>query len=200
MTSPNDRHPASGSKRYGFAAGLVAAIVALLIVGIGIAIALDDSDDGSPAAAAPTTEPSRAPAPATPAAVPDLRFGQDAPIPNGTVTALEVQQEFQSIGAAPAGNRWATAMVRSCTTAGAQPVTAASADWVLLDSNGGRYPSSRTGNDDFPRPQYPFGWEAVPAGECVEGWVVFPVAEGVTIERVRYAPTSGGQTYGTWAS
>ena len=183
-------------KRYGFVGGIIVLVVVVLAVTIGVTMAMSDDDSTSTATTSTTTPP--AAAPATSAAPAQLTLGQDTQIPDGTATALEVQQDFTSVGTAPTGSRWATAKVRSCTNAGTQPHTAGARDWLLLDANGGRYPASSTGYEDFPRPQYPFGSEDVPAGECVEGWVVFPVAEGVTIDRVRYAPTSGGQTYGTW--
>ena len=181
-----------------FIGGLIALVIVGIVAGIVIASATgDDDDSAAPASTTQTVATAPSSITNTPA---DLPFGQDAALRRDSaqwkVSALEINPEIQSVGAPPDGTRWSAALVRSCTTQGSQPVAARASDWVMLDGNGGRYPASSTGNSDFPVPKYPFGTEDVPGGECVQGWVVFPVAEGATIDRVRFAP--GGQTLGTW--
>jgi hypothetical protein len=50
---------------------------------------------------------------------------------------------------------------------------------------------SHTGYSGFPMPEYPWGDQQVSAGQCVRGWIVFPVNGATRPTQVQYAP--GGQ-------
>ncbi len=58
----------------------------------------------------------------------------------------------------------------------------------MSDAQNGQYISSDKPYRGFPTPQYPFSNEPIVEGECVRGWVLFPVAKRTTITKVKYKP------------
>ncbi|SSC26059.1 Hypothetical protein KLENKIAIHU_4688, partial [Klenkia terrae] len=60
--------------------------------------------------------------------------------------------------------------------------------WVLIDDNNGNYGPSNTGYSQFPAPKFPFGDITVVAGQCIRGWIVYPVLVDATIVNIAYLP------------
>ncbi|SDC56467.1 hypothetical protein [Rhodococcus tukisamuensis] len=98
--------------------------------------------------------------------------------------------------APPGGGHWVGAEVQSCVDAAMAPTAVSWSEWSVLDATDGRYPASSVTYPQFPRPEYPFS--VVGVGDCVRGWVVFPVADGAMIDRVRYTPNESVNA--TWST
>lgn len=100
--------------------------------------------------------------------------------------------------APPGGGHWVGAEVQTCIDGAEAPIGVGWSQWSVLDATNGRYPASSLTYNQFPRPEYPVGSEVVNVGECVRGWVVFPVADGAAIDRVRYTPNQSVNA--TWST
>lgn len=70
------------------------------------------------------------------------------------------------------------------------------APWSLLYEDGSLVTSSNTGYSSFPQPEYPWGDQPVSLGQCVRGWIVFPVPDDTSPIGVQYAPS--GTAPVTW--
>lgn len=86
-------------------------------------------------------------------------------------------------------NKWASADVEFCATAGDTSVTSY---WWRMDSADNRHwePSS-SGYSAFPEPDYAFGEQAVPGGTCRRGWITFVVGKDAVLETVSYSNDKG---------
>jgi hypothetical protein len=91
-------------------------------------------------------------------------------------------------------NHWAAVKVRTCWTkkiAGNadNKITVTWAPWSLVDSENGRWSAFESGftPDKWLTPTYPMDEEdgVLRMGECVVGWMEFPVDNGVKITHVR---------------
>ncbi|MBF6291783.1 hypothetical protein IU454_07885 [Nocardia farcinica] len=91
----------------------------------------------------------------------------------------------------PSGGHWVGADVRFCLDAAARSVAVGWGPWTAVDADYGSYPSSSLSYPSFPRPLYPISEGPVAVGDCVRGYVVFPVPDGVTVTRIKYAPAAG---------
>lgn len=58
--------------------------------------------------------------------------------------------------------------------------------WSLMYETGALLQTSSTGYNGFPQPEYPWGDTAVRPGQCVSGWIVFPVPADETPTGVQY--------------
>jgi len=86
------------------------------------------------------------------------------------------------------GGHWAGAEVRTCSVSAESKLKVSWSQWLLRDTEDGRHERSKISWETFPLPEYPFAPQRVEAGECVQGWVVFPVPDTVEISRVEYSP------------
>lgn len=148
----------------------------------------------SPATAEPATQPP--PSPVAPSAAPPptaLEFGEtDRWTFDGTdvtLTVLDFDPDRPSVGAQP-GERYAAADVKQC---GGVPDYSS---WSVADTDSGVYEATSTTYQDFPKPEFPFAADhLLSPGQCVHGWVMFPVAEDARIAAVTF---SGGGEQSTW--
>ncbi|MET4610654.1 hypothetical protein ABIC28_001632 [Rhodococcus sp. PvR044] len=170
------------------------AAIAATTAGCGGSDDQQTAPETSAASAAPSTV-SKAPEPLGS----ELTFTGD----EGGVTARVSVLNFNPAAApgAPApsgGGHWVSAEVQTCVDASPSPMSVSWSEWSVLDATNGRYPVSGLTYNQFPRPEYPVGSEVVNVGECVRGWVVFPVADGAAIDRVRYTPNQSVNA--TWST
>ncbi len=166
------------------------------LAALGLASACSSSIEGTAigtttSAAASSTTTSGPPIP--------LALGSEATTDGGVrVMMLNVSPHAASEAPAPtSGGRWYAADVQLC--AGKTEATAGWRQWVVLDASGGRYEGASISYRQFPVPAFPFAETPVPTGECVRGWVMFPVGEGTRIERVRFTDTRNVQAM-TWST
>ena len=139
---------------------------------------------------------------ATPAAVSDIGTPStpSAPMQLGTtfhlagnagleadVTVFGVNQNIAvTAPPPPSGGHWVGADVQTCLKGSPRPFTINFTDWSVADDSTGRYPGTGEFHVEFPTPQYPLTPEVLANGECVRGWVFFPVSFGVQIVTVKY--------------
>jgi hypothetical protein len=98
------------------------------------------------------------------------------------------QNMAQQATAPPSGGHWVGADVQACLKDSRTAFTVSWGDWSVSDSGNGQYQASTDRLSEFPTPQFPFASEPLAVGECVRGWVAFPVAFGVQITTVKYKP------------
>jgi hypothetical protein len=110
------------------------------------------------------------------------------------VTVFAVNQDSASDAPKPetGGHHWVGADVQLCLKQAPAdgPVKADWNRWSVSDAQFGNYDSSRLTYNQFPTPEYPDGDAPVAIGDCVRGWVLFPVGDGVAITTVKYTPNS----------
>lgn len=170
---------------------------ALLAVGILIAGCSAPTDAAeSSTSPKPTAIESSAPTPpATPAPEPVVNvLGSTVELGPGA-TAAVLGYEPASAPEAPLpqdpGNHWVSLDVQVCNTS-ATDGYATTNPWTLRDSDNRNYDSSSVGYNQFPNPQYAWGEVPLIAGECLRGWITFPVLDGATLTTARYlSPTTG---------
>ena len=174
-------------------AGRVGAAAAAAALTVSIA-ACGNSNDST--TAEQTETPTSTATASTTTARPELLpLGAEAPI-NTDGFALRVAVLSFDPAAAPdapappGGGHWTAAEVRTCVDTAPKQVTVNWSPWSAVDTTDGRYPTSDVTYNQFPLPEYPIGSEPVNVGDCVRGWVVFPVTDGAVINRVRYAPNN----------
>lgn len=86
---------------------------------------------------------------------------------------------------------WAV-KVRACATSAEQSIGVSWYPWLVLDESGGTYPASSSTYGSDPLPQYPFTADkTLPAGTCVQGWMVFEVNADTKPVTLRYANDAG---------
>jgi len=108
------------------------------------------------------------------------------------VTVLGYRQPVAQAAPVPGGQPgfgWGATLIRVCADRGAPAdFSVGGPEWALAYQDGSRQRLSNVTYQDFPSPQYPT--EAVPvrAGECVQGWLTFPVPKAKRPEFVEYAP------------
>jgi hypothetical protein len=105
------------------------------------------------------------------------------------VTVFAVDQNMaQQATAPPSGGHWVGADVQACLKDSRTAFTVSWGDWSVSDAGNGQYQASTDRLSEFPTPQFPFASEPLAVGECVRGWVAFPVAFGVQVTTVKYKP------------
>ena len=108
------------------------------------------------------------------------------------VTVFAVNQNIALRLPTPAsGGHWVGADIETCLKSSlyTTTLTVGWSDWSVSDAQNGQYISSDKPYSGFPTPQYPFSDEPIVEGECVRGWVLFPVAKRTTITKVKYKPS-----------
>jgi hypothetical protein len=140
----------------------------------------------SPGAAA-TQAPSISPGPAPQGHA----FGETVTTSSGFITAtVFAYTEPAADGAAPdkAGDEWAAADVQTCEQKGSVfPVTVNIGPWSLRYSDGTAILPTQTTAPQFPQPLYPSNPSTLKAGQCLRGWIMFPVQAGKAPQLVHYA-------------
>ncbi|MEV8252020.1 hypothetical protein AB0O87_13985 [Microbacterium sp. NPDC076768] len=86
-------------------------------------------------------------------------------------------------------NKWASADVEFCATAGDTAVT--SYWWRMDSADNRRWEPSSTGYSAFPAPAYAWGEQPVAGGTCHRGWITFVVGEDSALETVSYTNDKG---------
>ncbi|MGN7947490.1 DUF4352 domain-containing protein [Microbacterium sp. 22215] len=149
-------------------------------------------------AASPTTESAPKPsasataapvASPTPSAAPEVHtVGDTVELSSGSTVAV-LDYEPASAPEAPlpeaSGNHWVSIDVQVCNNSD-EDSYATTNPWALRDAESRSFDSSSTGYSQFPNPQYAWGEVDLPAGECVRGWITFPVLDDVTLTTARY--------------
>ncbi|EFQ84758.1 hypothetical protein HMPREF0063_10099 [Aeromicrobium marinum DSM 15272] len=132
---------------------------------------------------------------------------EPSPTPVGTeitlggarAAVLEYQTSVPPAEVAEPGQRWDAALVSSCndavTETEATTVAFNERAWQLRDGAGGRYEASTVKYRQFPVPVYPSDIN-LQIGDCVQGWIVFPVAADAQIESVVWSVD--GEDLSTW--
>ena len=82
---------------------------------------------------------------------------------------------------------WVSADIETCVRKSDVTVTTDWYAWSVVDANSGDYDAGNVKYSAFRAPQYPHR-EAVAVGDCVRGWVSFPVIDGVDITKVKFQP------------
>jgi hypothetical protein len=127
-----------------------------------------------------------------PTAGPPAPLGQKISL-GGTVDATVFQYQQPSASAAaspgPSGFTWGSADVQVCTLAGAKAtVTVDWVTWALRYSDNSIVEAATKTDNAFPQPLYPVTSHQVPAGQCVRGWITFPVPADKKPTLVEYTP------------
>jgi hypothetical protein len=117
-----------------------------------------------------------------------------------SVTYYSMQRPTAASAPAPQepGTEWVAIDVQTCYEAGAQDFDN-SHSWVLVDANNGNYAPSSTGYSQFPAPKFPWGDISVVPGQCIRGWIVFPVVIGAPVINVAFMPY-GARTPVLWTA
>lgn len=90
-----------------------------------------------------------------------------------------------------ADSRWVSIEVQVCNKT-SQDGTTGTSPWTLRDNESRSYSSSSTGYAQFPNPQYAWGDVDLFAGDCLRGWITYPVLNSATLTTVRYVSPSTG--------
>lgn len=106
-----------------------------------------------------------------------------------TVTYYSIQRPAATRAPKPEspGTEWVAIDVQACYGPGSYNFDNAFS-WTLVDSTNGQYEPSHTGYSQFPSPEFPSGDTTVTDGQCIRGWIVFPVVTDHPIVRVAYTP------------
>ncbi len=112
--------------------------------------------------------------------------------PAGKVTAFAFKQPVAQNAPRPeqAGYEWAAIDVRVCPLIDRVYVNRLPWALVYADSTNAR-PSS-IGYQQFPKPEYPWGDQVVPNGQCVRGWITFDVPTDKRPTMIQYTPGVAG--------
>lgn len=112
--------------------------------------------------------------------------------------AIAVEQASSDYSQLAADQQWWKVEIETCALADLQgeTVTTGWSPWGLQGDDGGSYPASNMTWSDFPKPQYPFGSDPIPVGQCRKGWVMIAMNQGVSASAVTYSPD--GATGTTW--
>lgn len=178
-----------------FGATIAAALTVTLISGC-------SSSDGEPAtqpaAAEQVAATSTKPAAAKPGGATGStahRIGDKVEYDGFTTRLIEFKPKVR-LDITPDGpaNHWAAAKVEGCWTGPMKgfdedTISVSWDPWSLMDSQNGRWATFETGTGpQWLTPKYPQYNEdqALRMGECVSGWMEFPVDDGVKVTHVRY--------------
>lgn len=190
MASPRPR-------RTGLIVGIAAGAVVLVgaTVAVTIAATRDTTTTTAPqqnqaAAAATTAAPpaaatTTAAAPQAPAV---LKMGTKADGPKQTAIAYSYKQPVAANAPRPdqEGWEWGAADVEVCATKGSGYLNDLS--WVLVYADHTRIEASGSIYQQFPQPEYPVGDTDIVAGQCIRGWITYPVPAGKRPATVHYQP------------
>jgi len=182
----------------GIAAGavlLIGATVAITLVATQSGSAPADQQPRTPAAAgtAATTGAAQATSavPATTAAQAPgpLKLGTKAEGPNGTAIVYAYKQPVAGKAPKPDqdGFEWGAADVEICSKIAG---FLNNLSWTLVYADHTRIEASNVGYQQFPLPAYPAGDTDITAGQCVRGWITYPVPSGKRPVGVHYQPQS----------
>lgn len=176
-------------RRYRWVAGVAAASV------LTISSCSSAEEPEAPSAPVVTKATTPAAAPAKSTAATSHRLGSKVDVAGVTVQVREFRPRVRlDVSPDGPGNHWAAARIRTCWTGEVAGVTGdvlsvSWLPWSLVDSQDGRWSSFESGTvpDNWLQPVYPEGDELLRKGECVTGWVQFPVDDGVKVTEIRYA-------------
>jgi hypothetical protein len=133
----------------------------------------------------PPASPSLAASPSPPAYL----LGQPATADNGQVTATVFSYRQPAAPGGPSGSVWGAADVQVCVQHSAIfDVSVSRGPWLLLSREGRTIAASLAVDAGFPQPAYPADHRRLHPGECVRGWIVFPVPAAERPVAVQYAP------------
>jgi hypothetical protein len=82
---------------------------------------------------------------------------------------------------------WVSADVETCVHKSDVTVTTNWYVWSVVDANDGDWDAGNVAYSAFRAPQYPHRL-TIAVGDCIRGWVSFPVADGVDITKVKVQP------------
>jgi hypothetical protein len=173
--------------------GTVLALSAALLAGCGFSRSATEHVEPTSTVRPPETtsaaasSTSTANAPMPPGS--EIVIGGDGGAISARVTVYSVTQDAAPAAPKPpGGGHWASADVKTCLDKANAGFTVSWDVWSVADANYGNYKAADLTYNQFPRPLYPFFEEPVSVGDCVRGSILFPVPDGVTVTRVKYAP------------
>jgi hypothetical protein len=198
------REMAPRRRRVGVIIGIAGGAVALVVAAVAVtALAMrDDAGAPTPAAAGQTTTTAAvapttgAPAASTAAAATTaaqapgvLKLGAKAEGPNGTSVAHAYKQPVATKAPKPEqeGFEWGAADVEVCSKIAGY---LNNLSWTLVYADHTRIEASSVGYQQFPLPEYPTGDTDITAGQCIRGWITYPVPAGKRPVSVHYQPQS----------
>lgn len=201
MTEPStSQQPAPPRRRTGLIVAIAAGAVALVVATVAVTAAVmsdqtPQREQAAVATAVATTPPAAAQtttaaAPSTAAASPtpgSRKFGEKADGDRSTATAHGYKQPVAKTATPPdqAGFEWGAADVEVCVKVDG---TLVNSSWLLIYADHTTIEPSSVGYQQFPLPAYPWGEKEVTAGQCVRGWITFPVPAGKRPATVQYNP------------
>lgn len=168
---------------------------ALLAVGV-LLVGCSTPTDATEPSASPTPTATKSPTPTpTPTQEPVVNvIGSTVELSTGA-TAVVLGYESASAPDAPLpqdpGNHWVSLDVQVCNNSTTDSY-ATTNPWTLRDSDNRSYDSSSVGYNQFPNPQYAWGEVPLIAGECLRGWITFPVLDGAVLTTARYVSPATG--------
>jgi hypothetical protein len=171
----------------GAAAVLVAATVAITLVAVRSDSPTPAAQQAAPATTAAATPPAATTGAATPAVPAALTFGVKADSGKGTAVAHAYKQPVATKAPKPDedGFEWGAADVEVCARSAGY---LNNGSWVLVYADHTRIEASSIGYQQFPKPEYPSGDTDVVAGQCIRGWITYPVPAGKKPSAVHYQP------------
>lgn len=187
-------------RRAGLAIGIAAGAVLLIGATVAVTLIATRGSDApaaqqpqTPAAATASTTnaapPATTAAAATTAAQPPamLKFGTKAERPNGSAVAYAYKQPVAKGAPKPEqeGFEWGAADVEICSKVEGY---FNNLSWVLIYADHTRIEASSVGYQQFPLPEYPAGDTDIAPGQCVRGWITYPVPAGQRPVAVHYQP------------
>ncbi len=106
-----------------------------------------------------------------------------------TVTYYSMQRPAATSAPDPQdpATEWVAIDVQVCYGPGAKDFDNTHS-WVLVDAGNGNYDPSSVGYSQFPSPKFPSGDLTVVDGQCIRGWIVYPVVIGTPVVNVAYLP------------
>jgi hypothetical protein len=182
---PPGRHPRPGAHGGSALASAVASAVAALalVLAAGCSAAGNGAAPLSPLPATSGPGTGRAP----------NAIGQSADADHSFIAATVFAYRQPVASGAPAPNpgdyAWAAVDVQTCASASVIFNAAVTGlQWLLVYGDGTEVEPARTAYPQFPRPRYPIAQRTLRAGECVRGWIMFPVPAAAKPQLIRYAP------------
>jgi hypothetical protein len=158
-------------------------VTGVRLLAVGIALVLTAGGCAGAGTAKPPRPAATSPAPTGLSAPSGPPLGSPAKANNGQVEATVFGYR------PPRGTRWAGADVQVCVVRTAIfDVTVSQGPWLLLLADGPGTAASPAPADAVPQPAYPTDHRRVHPGECVRGWIAFPVPAGGRPVAVQYSP------------
>jgi hypothetical protein len=179
------------------------AAAAVLLIGVGAAAAYGLGNHRAPTAAvapsptwSPMTFQDPTPSASAPPALAAHKLGESVTMGVLSIaTVYAVKQPVATNATAPdqPGYVWGAADIKICAGTGdggtMTGISITSEPWSLVYADGSSATPSSVGYQQFPKPEFPWGDHALLWGQCMRGWLVFPVPASQKAATVEYRPS-----------